>query len=546
MHHASQAISDNINQLMSSQIPLFVHVPRAAGTYVQALISKCIFANVNPDKRSTAIRLRVTTTTGGRYTLWCMFQTGTYEHDKRLKRSFVGIRHKVNDSRVYTTPLNRDVNTRTLIWYIVNRLVTPLAVMIEPLQAKPCIDLRPVFLEVQNLMKLANVTTSNYIASRECFDRAQSMFTYIKAPESTHETTHGQLDNQQDLIEYIKSPMLEDSWLIRTFTGVPDHCKLTLDWMYMAVDFFKSNKFVVYDATQSTDIVRYSLSTCHGFLHRDNLPGWALDTSQLNFNKTNSDKIDFDTLPKHVRDMFTSRTVYDQQLRHQLLSELNISTRIPRIIHQTWIHDLDISTDWIDKNPGIHYRFYNDRDMLMYIERNFSRRVLECYNRLVNGSAKADLFRYCVMYVDGGLYIDMDCEPTTSVINLFRVEDDMILVRNLHGATAEQQLLFNGVIGSRPGLQLFRRCIDTICDSIEQNLHNVDPPSDIHNLTGCMMLKQHVDKYRRGLNINELMMKLVDNAPEISYNGQVNIRPGQQPLDRTTTPHYGDMNFIYT
>ena len=54
----------------------------------------------------------------------------------------------------------------------------------------------------------------------------------------------------------------------------------------------------------------------------------------------------------------------------------------------------------------IHYLF-NDADCRAFIAREFPDDVLYAYDRLIPTAFKADLWRYCVLYKYGGVYLDI-------------------------------------------------------------------------------------------------------------------------------------------
>lgn len=92
-------------------------------------------------------------------------------------------------------------------------------------------------------------------------------------------------------------------------------------------------------------------------------------------------------------------------------AELNI---FPKIIYQTWsskILPAAIQTsidNMLRVNSNYEYRFFDDNDMLSFVEDNYDSSVLECFTSLKIGAAKADLWRYLVLYKTGGIYIDVD------------------------------------------------------------------------------------------------------------------------------------------
>lgn len=88
---------------------------------------------------------------------------------------------------------------------------------------------------------------------------------------------------------------------------------------------------------------------------------------------------------------------------------------IPKIIHQTFKTKLlpqelqEIVTGLREQNPNCEYRFYDDLDCISYIEKNYDKKTLTTYLKINPklGMARADLFRYLLMYKEGGIYLDI-------------------------------------------------------------------------------------------------------------------------------------------
>jgi len=89
--------------------------------------------------------------------------------------------------------------------------------------------------------------------------------------------------------------------------------------------------------------------------------------------------------------------------------------RIPRIIHQTYGRRelpaaLQSNVDALKaRNPGWDYRFYDDAAIETFIREHYSAAVLALYLRIdpAYGAARADVFRYLLMYRLGGVYLDI-------------------------------------------------------------------------------------------------------------------------------------------
>jgi mannosyltransferase OCH1-like enzyme len=88
---------------------------------------------------------------------------------------------------------------------------------------------------------------------------------------------------------------------------------------------------------------------------------------------------------------------------------------IPRIVHQTWFEPVSPEkypnmSRLIEsfKLSGWEYKFYDDDSSRVVLKTHFPPEVLQAYDALKPGAFKADLFRYCVLLIYGGVYADMD------------------------------------------------------------------------------------------------------------------------------------------
>ena len=112
---------------------------------------------------------------------------------------------------------------------------------------------------------------------------------------------------------------------------------------------------------------------------------------------------------------------------------------IPLHIFQTW-HTKNLppnmrqSVEYIKRsNPRFHHRLFDDNECHDFIRDNFDESVLHAYNKLIPGAYKADLWRYCVLYKLGGIYLDIKYIPTKEdnvKIMVLRLELDPLNIVN--------------------------------------------------------------------------------------------------------------------
>ncbi|MEB3231014.1 MAG: glycosyltransferase [Leptolyngbyaceae bacterium] len=106
---------------------------------------------------------------------------------------------------------------------------------------------------------------------------------------------------------------------------------------------------------------------------------------------------------------------------------------IPRLIHQTFetcsvpARMQEAAMTWSNLNPEYEYRFSDKDDRVQFIQTHFEAEVLAAYHALNNGAFKADLWRYCKLYVEGGVYADVDTLCSRPLSKLIRPDDAFIV-----------------------------------------------------------------------------------------------------------------------
>ena len=69
---------------------------------------------------------------------------------------------------------------------------------------------------------------------------------------------------------------------------------------------------------------------------------------------------------------------------------------------------------WRTMHPGYEVRVRGDADVARFLKRH-APGTLPLWNKMPIGAVKADVYRYVVLKVEGGVYADMDCEPIKSI-----------------------------------------------------------------------------------------------------------------------------------
>jgi len=116
--------------------------------------------------------------------------------------------------------------------------------------------------------------------------------------------------------------------------------------------------------------------------------------------------------------------------------------RMPKIIFQTFksrsVTDSFYNNflSYIDNNPDYQYEFYDDKRMIDYVynydcsDFNFSsNELIHAFDSIKIPAGKSDIWRYLVIYENGGVYVDFDTYCFRSLSHIIKSDDDIVVVR---------------------------------------------------------------------------------------------------------------------
>lgn len=192
--------------------------------------------------------------------------------------------------------------------------------------------------------------------------------------------------------------------------------------------------------------------------------------------------------------------------RYKTLDSYEIISVIPKHVYQTWNESelpytiKEGMDDMRRKNPELQFHFFDDAMCRDFIEENFGNRVLNAYNTLIPGAYKADLWRYCLMYIKGGIYIDIKY-VTVDDFKLVTLTDKEYYVRDndYHG----KEFVYNAILVSKPKNEIYKKCIDKIVKNVE----NRDYCKNELDVTGPSLLKTVLDENKEYLKNREYDFK---------------------------------------
>jgi mannosyltransferase OCH1-like enzyme len=176
---------------------------------------------------------------------------------------------------------------------------------------------------------------------------------------------------------------------------------------------------------------------------------------------------------------------------------------IPKIIHQTWKTNIvpvqynESVLSCQKNNPTYKYILWTDGDMNTFVLTHFPR-IYDTYKSYPYNIQRCDAFRYMVLYVYGGIYIDLDigCNDIT-LDNL--IIYDLVLAKSLN----TQLSYTNSVMMSTKGHDFMNSCIVKLPDE-RKSWSRYGKHIHVMNSTGPLYLTRCVHDYGNIPNLYEL------------------------------------------
>jgi mannosyltransferase OCH1-like enzyme len=170
---------------------------------------------------------------------------------------------------------------------------------------------------------------------------------------------------------------------------------------------------------------------------------------------------------------------------------------VPLVIYHSWQSNLvppkmkENIYSLLESNPEFDYYLYSDEACREFIKNNYNNDVVEAFDTLKPGAYKSDLWRYCILYIKGGVYIDIKYNSLVPLINI--VEKSPTVFINDMEVTPNniQKCIYNGFIISPPGNIILKECIDEIVENCKNRLLKANSL----DITGPCLLGRIIKKH---------------------------------------------------
>jgi len=215
---------------------------------------------------------------------------------------------------------------------------------------------------------------------------------------------------------------------------------------------------------------------------------------------------------------------------------------IPLYIFQTWHTKQNLNLKMFNainniktQNPEFKHFLFDDNDCRNFIKRHFRREVLIAYDSLIPGAYKADLWRYCVLFIIGGIYIDIKFEMTNEFKLIHLIQKEHFVL------DACKTGVYNAFMICKPGNKLLLEAINMIVQNVKNKYYGdgfLDPTGPKLLAKVISVNDTRVDLTHSELvhNNNKKVIMFKNKVILNSYYGHINDR-----IKSSKTEHYSTL-----
>ena len=144
------------------------------------------------------------------------------------------------------------------------------------------------------------------------------------------------------------------------------------------------------------------------------------------------------------------------------------------------------------QNPKFNHHLYDDNDCREFIKNHFKPDVLHAFDNLIPGAYKADLWRLCILFIKGGIYMDIKL----ICINGFKLIE--LTEKNHFAIDRPPNTIFNSIMVSQAGNIFLFKAIRKIVENVQNKYYGPTPlsptgPNLLHNVKTDNQLNINLD-----------------------------------------------------
>lgn len=190
------------------------------------------------------------------------------------------------------------------------------------------------------------------------------------------------------------------------------------------------------------------------------------------------------------------------EIPHILVSFIHTKCELPKRMQQNW----DII---VKENPEFDCQLFDVEEARKFISDHFDSNVVTAFDTLKPYSYKSDLFRFCYLYINGGIYVDIKYKSANGFRFIQLTEREYLTKEPLGSQTC--------LIVLRAESLIMKECVDELVRLTSNKIRSFTPV-----FTGPYLLSQMHSKLHENNPLNDgLQWSMENHFQTIRQNGEI-------------------------
>jgi hypothetical protein len=164
--------------------------------------------------------------------------------------------------------------------------------------------------------------------------------------------------------------------------------------------------------------------------------------------------------------------------------------------------------------PNEEYHLYSGEELEEIIKNNFDDDVYISYKKLKPYSYKGDLARYCLLYLYGGLYIDLNIKLINTISDLDKL--NFFAFRDIVKSSKRSWSVATSIIFATKKSKIMKKCIDIIVENCKNEYYGIS----VLDVSACIVLGKAIMTSNEDINFISTTGELcyINPQKEENYN----------------------------
>lgn len=165
------------------------------------------------------------------------------------------------------------------------------------------------------------------------------------------------------------------------------------------------------------------------------------------------------------------------------------------------------------EEQGWETKYFSSKQRRTFLCEHFDRRVVTAYDKLIPNSYRADLFRFCAVYVLGGIYVDFSTAFVVPIESLVDVDnDELVLCQDFEYNNKKH--MYTAFFAARPRHELMKMCVDAIVSNVHVSFKGVNA---LHP-TGPLVFQEVFDMFVTKYPTASYRLELTNGDKNMGYD----------------------------